>query len=121
MHIKQYHTVTYLGCSLDENLSESFSRLRFLHKKTGFCLRTFRRRLCKPQMQTNFVCACSACHPNLNKGLKPKLQIVRNKYKQCCLNLNNRAHIDQNKFEEINYSPGNDRFEQLVSSISFKI
>ena len=72
-------------------------------------------------MQTNFVCACSACHPNLNKGLKPKLQIVRNKYKQCCLNLNNRAHIDQNKFEEINYSPGNDRFEQLVSSISFKI
>ena len=51
IHIKQYHTVTYLVCLLDETLSgESMalkvinkinSRLRFLYKKTGPCLRLF--------------------------------------------------------------------------------
>ena len=29
MHIKQYHTVTYRGCSLDENLSEESIALKF--------------------------------------------------------------------------------------------
>ena len=51
IHNKQYHTVTYLGCSLDETFSgESLvskvinkinSRLRFLYKKTDPCLSLF--------------------------------------------------------------------------------
>ena len=51
IHMKQYHTVTYLGCLLDETLSaESMafkvinkinSRLRFLYRKNRFCLRLF--------------------------------------------------------------------------------
>ena len=49
IHIKQYHTVTYLGCILDGTLSvESVAlkvikkinnRLRFLYRKTRSCLR----------------------------------------------------------------------------------
>ena len=46
VHIKQYHTVSYLGCVLDENLSgepmvlqvikEIRTRLRFLYRKNRF-------------------------------------------------------------------------------------
>ena len=49
IHIKQYHTVTYLGCLFDGTLPvESMAlkiikkinnRLRFLYRKTGSCLR----------------------------------------------------------------------------------
>ena len=37
IHIKQYHTVTYLGCLLDETLSGDV----FYIEKTGSCLRLF--------------------------------------------------------------------------------
>ena len=53
IHIKQYHTVTYLGCLLDETLSgESMalkvinkinSRLRFLYRKNRFLCPSLRR------------------------------------------------------------------------------
>ena len=56
VHIKQYHTVTYLGCSFDETLfGESIalkvinkinSRLRFLYRKNSFLSPTLRRFLC---------------------------------------------------------------------------
>ena len=36
------------------------------------------------------------------------------------MNLNNRAHIGQNEFEQINWLPVNERFEQIINSISFK-
>ena len=51
IHMKQYHTVPYLGCLLDETLSAEsmafkvinkiISRLRFLYRKNRFCLRLF--------------------------------------------------------------------------------
>ena len=51
IHIKQYHTVTYLGCLLDEILPEESMvlkvinrinrRLRYLYKKAGSCVRLF--------------------------------------------------------------------------------
>ena len=34
--------------------------------------------------------------------------------------MNNRAHIGQNEFEKINWLPVNDRFKQIISSMSFK-
>ena len=82
IHIKQYHTVTYLGCLLDEISSgESMdlkiinkinSRLRFLYRKNKFLSPSLRR-------QPHFDYACSAWYPNLNKRLKSKLQILQNK------------------------------------------
>ena len=107
IHIKQYHTVTYLGCLLDETLSgESMalkvinkinSRLRFLYRKNRFLSPPLRRLLCNSLIQPHFDYACSAWYPNLNKRLKPKLQILQNKCIQFCLNLNNRSHIGQKR------------------------
>ena len=130
IHIKQYHTVTYLGCLLDETLSgESMalkvinkinSRLRFLYRKNRFLSPPLRRLLCNSLIQPHFDYACSAWYPNLNKRLKSKLQILQNKCIRFCLNLNNRAHIGQKEFEKINWLPVNDRFKQVISSMSFK-
>ena len=130
IHIKQYHTVTYLGCLLDETLSgESMalkvinkinSRLRFLYRKNRFLSPPLRRLLCNSLIQPHFDYACSAWYPNLNKRLKSKLQILQNKCIRFCLNLNNRAHIGQKEFEKINWLPINDHFKQVISSMSFK-
>ena len=83
VHIKQYHTVTYLGWVLDENLSgeptalqvikKINTRLRFLYSKNRFLSQPLRRLLCDAMIQPHFDYACSAWYPNLNKGLKKKL------------------------------------------------
>ena len=75
IHIKQYHTVTYLGCLLDETLSgESMalkvinkinSRRGFLIRKNRFLSPPLRRLLCNSLLQSHFDYACSAWYPNL--------------------------------------------------------
>ena len=72
IYIKQYHTVTYLGCSLDETLSrESMalkvinninSRLRFLYRKNRFLPPPLRRLLCNSLIKPYFDYTCSACY-----------------------------------------------------------
>ena len=79
-----------------------------------------RRFLCNSLIQPHFDYACSAWYPNLMETLKSKLQILQNKCIRFCLNLNNRAHIGRNEFEQINWLPLNDRFKQIISSMSFK-
>ena len=123
-------TLTDLSCLLDETLSgESMalkviskinSRLRFLYRKNRFLSPPLRRLLCNSLIQPHFDYACSGWYPKLNKRLKSKLQILQNKCIRFCLNLNNRAHIGRNEFEQINWLPVNDRFKQIVSSMSFK-
>ena len=64
IHIKQYHTVTYLGCLFDETLSgESMvlkvtnkinKRLRLLYRKNRFLSPLFRRLLCNFLIQSHF-------------------------------------------------------------------
>ena len=87
--IEQYHTVTYLGCLLDETLSGELvalkvinninSRLRFLCRNNRFLSPPLRRLFCNSLIQPNFDYACSAWYPNLNERLKSKLQIPQNK------------------------------------------
>ena len=70
IQIKQYHTVTYLGCALDENLSgETMAlkviskincRLRFLYRKNRFLSQPLRKLLCNALIQPHFDYACSA-------------------------------------------------------------
>ena len=129
IHIKQYHTVTCLGCLLDETFSgESMalkvinkinSTLRFLSGKYRFLSLPLRRLPCNSLIQPHFDYPCSAWYPNLNKRLKPKLQILQNKCLRFCLNLNNRADIGRNEFEQIKWLPVKDRFKQIISSVSF--
>ena len=76
--------------------------------------------LCNSLIQPHFDYACSACYPILNKRLKSKLQILQNKCMQFCLNLNNGAHIGRYEFQQIIWLPVNDRFKQIISSMSFK-
>ena len=87
IHIKQYHTVTYLGCLLEETLSgESAAlrvinkinrRLRFLYRKNRFLSLPLCRLLCNSLIPPHFDYTCSAWYPNLNKKLKSKLQISK--------------------------------------------
>ena len=73
IHIKQYHTVIYLGCLFNETLSgESMtlkiinkinSRHRFLHRKNGFLSPPLHRLLCDSLRQPHFDYACSAWYP----------------------------------------------------------
>ena len=89
VHIKQYHTVPYLGCVLDENLSgepmalqvikKINTKLRFSYRKNRFLSQPLRTLLCNAIMQPQFDYACSAWYPNLNKSLKKKLQTLQNK------------------------------------------
>ena len=108
VHIKQYHTVSYLGCVLGENLlgepmalqviKKSDTRLRFLYRKKGFLSQPHRRLLRNAIMQPHFDYGCSPWYPNLNKSLKKKLQTLQNKCIHFCLNLNNRDYIGLTEF-----------------------
>ena len=130
IHIKQYHTVTYFVCLLDEApsgdsmalkvINKINSRLRFLDRKNSFLSRPVRRLLCNSLIQLHFDYAYPAWYPNLNKRLKSNLQILQNKYIRFCLNLSNRAHIEQKKLEQVNWMPVNDCIKQIISSTSFK-
>ena len=64
------HTVTYLGCILDENpsgeamalqvIKKINARLRFLYKKNRFLSQPLRRLLCNAIIQSHFDYMCSA-------------------------------------------------------------
>ena len=64
IHIKQYYTVKYVGCSLDENLSgESMalkfinkinSRIELIYRKNKFLSQLFSRQLCITSTQSYF-------------------------------------------------------------------
>ena len=96
------------------------SRLTFLYRKNTFLSQPLRRLLCNVVVQPHFDCACSAWYSNLNNRLKLKLQILQNKCIRFCLNLDSKAHIGLTEFEKINWLTINDRFEQCISSITFK-
>ena len=96
------------------------TRLRFFHRKNRFLSQPFRRLLCNAIIQAHFDYGFSAWYPYLNKSLKKKLQTLQNKCIRFCLNLNNRDHIGLTEFEKINWLPINDRFEQCISSTTFK-
>ena len=128
MQIKQYHTVTYLGCALNLSgetmalkvISKINCRLRFLYRKKFFLSQPLCRLLCNAQIQPHFDYACSVWYPNLNNRLKSKLQILQNKCISFYLNLNRRAHIGLTEFEKINWLPINERFEKCICSMTFK-
>ena len=71
-------------------------------------------------IQSPFGYACSAWYPNLNSRLKSKLQILLNKCIRFCLNLYSKTHTSLTEFEKITWLPTNHRFEQCISSMTFK-
>ena len=128
--IKQYSSVKYLGCILDETLSGNLmalnvmskinKRLRFLFRKNKFLSLQLRRLLCNALIQPHFDYACSVWYPNLNKKFKTKLQTLQNKCIRFCLQLNNRSHIGYKEFENINWLTVDDRFKQHICTYAHK-
>ena len=111
INIKQHSEVTYLGCILDDTLSgESMAkyamgkingRLKFLRKQK-YLNYSLRRLLSNALIQPYFDFACLAWYPNLNAGLKTKIQTMQNKCIRFCLKLGNRTHIGVADFKAIN-------------------
>ena len=130
IEIKQYSKVTCLGCLLDETMSgESMAlkditkinqKIKFLYRKNWFLTPKLRRLLYNAIMQPHFDYACSAWYPNLTLKLKKKLQVMQNKCICYCLQLDKMSTISQTEFNDLNWLPVINRFEQCVISIVFK-
>ena len=128
--LKQFPTVEYLGCLLDETLSgremalkvlkKINGKLRFLYRQGKYLNPRLRRMLCNTLIQPHFDFACSAWYPNLTHGLKTKLQIAQNKCIRYCLFLNNREGIRYKHLKEINWLPVKDRVNQFIAASVYK-
>ncbi len=128
--LKQFSTVEYLGCLLDETLSgremalkvltKINGKLRFLYRQGKYLNPRLRRMLCNTLIQPHFDFACSAWYPNLTNCLKSKLQIAQNKCIHYCLFLNNREGIRYKHLKEINWLPVKDRVNQFIAASVYK-
>ena len=100
---KQYTTVTYMGCVVDNTLpGESMAiktvgnirgRQIFPCRKQSSLTPTFRGLLCTALSQSHFDYACTTWCANLNNKVLKKIQIIQNKCIRICLNVGNRAGI----------------------------
>ena len=124
IEIKQYSSLTYLGCILDNTLSceamatktikKINARLKFLQRKNDFLTLDLRRLLCNALIQPHFDYVCSSWFPNLNQKLKKKLQTTQNKCIRFCLQLTFQ-HL-----EKINWLPIKERVHQSILSHVYK-
>ena len=121
---KQYSKVTYLGCILDETLSDKSmaihvinkinSRLRFLYRQNRYLSFPLRRLLCNAMIRPFFDYASNAWYPNINKKLKTRLQAAQNKCIRFCLKLVDRFRLKSKEFERINWLPVQERISQCA-------
>ena len=120
----------YLGCLLDSTLSgedmalkvlkKVNGRLRYLYRQSKYLNPRLRRMLCNALIQPHFDYACSAWYPNLNRGLKVKLQIAQNKCIQFCLFMGNRDGIRYKHLKKINWLPVSERVNQIIAVSVYK-
>ena len=129
IEIKQHAKVKYLGCILDESLSDESmalnvidkinSRLKFLHRQNRFLTPPLRRLLCNALTQSLFDYACTVWFLNLSKKLRLRLQATQNKNITFSKQLDKMSRICVNEFLELNWLDINDRNLQfIVSNIS---
>ena len=75
--------MTYLGCILEETMSEESmankviskvnARLKFLHRKNKYLTPNLHRLLCNALIQPHFNYPRSVWYPNLSKELKNRI------------------------------------------------
>ena len=85
--LKKLSSVEYLGCLIDSVLSDEDmalkvltkvnGKLRFLYRQGKYLNKRLRRMLCNTIIQPHFDYASSAWYPNLSRGLKKKLKLLR--------------------------------------------
>ena len=105
----------YLGCVLDETMSEEArvlsvinkinNRLKYVYRKNIFSTPTPRRLLCNVLIQPRFDYAYSGWYSNLIKKFKSRLQISQNKCIRSCLHLDKMTYISHKEFETLNWLP----------------
>ena len=79
-----------------------------------------KRFLCNAIIQPHFDYACSTWYPNQNKKFKSKLQTIQNICIRFCIQLNSSSHIGIKEFEQINWLPVPERFNQCICSNAFE-
>ena len=90
--------------------------LKFIYQKNRFL--TLRRLLCNTQIQPYFHYICSAWYPNLTKKQKNRIQTSQNKCIYFCLH--KMTYIFHKEFENLNWLPVTEWFDQRINSIVFK-
>ena len=130
IQIKQHSKVKYLGCLMDETVSEEAmalnvinkinNKLKFFHRKNGFLTSTLRGLFCNALIRPHFDYACSAWYPNVTKKSKHRIQTTQNNWMRFCLRSDKLKHISHEEFKRLNWLPVTYRFEQCVISIAFK-
>ena len=130
IEIKQYLSLTYLGCILDNTLSgegmvtktikKINAQLKFLHRKNDFLTPDLRCVLCNALIQPHFDYVCSSWFPNFNQKLKKKLQTTQNKCIRFCLQLSSRTRLTFQHLEKINWLPIKERVHQSILSHVYK-
>ena len=118
MNIKQHLQFIYLGCALDETMSDELmalkvtnkisGKLKFLYRKNGYLTKELRRILRNTLIQPHFDYAYPAWYPNLNVKAKRKIQ---NKCIRFCLKLDKMHHISEEEFRLINWLPTGKRVD----------
>ena len=63
---------------------------------------------------------CFASYPNLTKKLENRIQTFQIKCIRFCLQLDKMTHISHEEFENLNWLPVTERFNQFINSIVFK-
>ena len=103
IQIKQHSEVKYLGCALNETMSEEAmalnvvntinNKLKFLYRKNSLLTPALRGQLCNALIQSHSDYACSAWYPNLTNKLKDRIQTTQNKCIRFCLQLDKLKNI----------------------------
>ena len=122
-NIDRSSSVKYLGLPLDQCLSgvsivqnilsKSNSRLKFLYRQAKVLSSDSRKTLCSALIQPHFDYACSAWFSALPKNHKNKLQIIQNKMVRFILNKDARSHIGQEELHSVKLLNVPDRVKQL--------
>ena len=94
-------------------VSKVTNRLKFLYRYSKYLNSCLRRNLCSALLQCHLDYCCTAWFTGISAKSRKKLQIVQNKIIRFILSLPNRAHIDQNSRNSVNFLSIKDRACQL--------
>jgi len=127
--IKQFSSVEYLGCILDEKMTgepmalkamkKINGKINFLFRQNKFLSYSLKRMLCNALIQPHFDFACCCWYTTLSKSLKDKLQSSQNRCIRYCLGLGKRSHVGLNEFKKINWLPVEKRVDQCIAVTAY--
>ena len=123
--------VTYLGVTLDQNLSGSSmitkivskcnNKIKFLYRNAKNLDKKNKMLLISALVQCHFDYGCSMWYAGTTCLLKKKLQITQNKVIRFILGLPSRSHIGPTEFSGANMLPVSLRVDQLKLNHMYSI